>query len=100
METQSFWEATAPARPEYPTLEGNIEVDVAIIGGGITGITAALQLTNAGKRVAILEARRVGGGTTGWSTGNLYIPVGPYYQNISKSRNQETMRTVAQARNT
>jgi glycine/D-amino acid oxidase-like deaminating enzyme/Rieske Fe-S protein len=100
METQSFWEATAPKRTEFPILEGNIEVDVAIIGGGITGITAALQLTNAGKRVAILEARRVGGGTTGWSTGNLYVPVGPYYQNISKSRTQEIMRTVAQARNT
>src|SRR5688572_2097627 len=100
METQSFWEATAPARPEYPTLEGNIEVDVAIIGGGITGITTALQLINAGKKVAILEALRVGGGTTGWSTGNLYVPVGPYFHNISKNRNEETMKTVAHARNT
>lgn len=98
MNTESFWEATTPHRPEFPILESNIEVDVAIIGGGITGITTALQLSSAGMKVAVLEARRVGGGTTGWSTGNLYIPVGPYYHTISKSRNQETIRIVAQAR--
>jgi glycerol-3-phosphate dehydrogenase len=66
METQTFWEATTPQRPDYPTLEGDLQVDVAIIGGGITGITAAHQLVQAGKKVAVLEARRVGGGTTGW----------------------------------
>jgi glycine/D-amino acid oxidase-like deaminating enzyme/nitrite reductase/ring-hydroxylating ferredoxin subunit len=100
METQSFWEATTPQRPEFPALENDIEVDVAIIGGGITGITTALQLTAAGKKVAVLEARRVGGGTTGWSTGNLYVPVGPYLHNIAHSRDNETMQTVAQARKT
>jgi glycine/D-amino acid oxidase-like deaminating enzyme/nitrite reductase/ring-hydroxylating ferredoxin subunit len=98
METQSFWEATTPHRPDFPRLEANIEVDVAIIGGGITGITTALQLTKAGKKVAVLEARRVGGGTTGWSTGNLYVPVGSYFHNIAKSRNDDIMRTVARAR--
>ncbi|WP_191907039.1 FAD-dependent oxidoreductase [Adhaeribacter soli] len=98
METQSFWEATTPHRPEFPALDGNIDVDVAIIGGGITGITTALQLTNAGKKVAVLEARRVGGGTTGWSTGNLYVPVGFYLHNIARSRNQEVASTVARAR--
>jgi glycine/D-amino acid oxidase-like deaminating enzyme/nitrite reductase/ring-hydroxylating ferredoxin subunit len=98
MHTQSFWEATTPHRPEFPALEGNIDVDVAIIGGGITGITTALQLSQAGKTVAVLEARRVGGGTTGWSTGNLYVPVGPYLHHISKSRNEAVMRAVAQSR--
>ncbi|MDO6391546.1 FAD-dependent oxidoreductase [Pontibacter sp. BT731] len=98
METQSFWEATTPQRPDYPTLDGGLRVDVAIIGGGITGITAAHQLAKAGKRVAVLEARRVGGGTTGWSTGNLYVPVGPYFHHIAKTRSQEVASTVAQAR--
>jgi glycine/D-amino acid oxidase-like deaminating enzyme/nitrite reductase/ring-hydroxylating ferredoxin subunit len=98
MHTQSFWEATTPNRPEFPALEGNLEVDVAIVGGGITGITTAMQLSNAGLKVAVLEARRVGGGTTGWSTGNLYVPVGPYLHSISKSRNETVMQTVAQAR--
>ncbi|MFD2245393.1 FAD-dependent oxidoreductase [Pontibacter ruber] len=98
MKTQSFWEATTPQRPEFPPLEGNLDVDVAIIGGGITGITTALQLTDAGKSVAVLEARRVGGGTTGWSTGNLYVPTGAYYHKILDSRDKETMSSVAYAR--
>lgn len=98
METQSFWEATTPSRPEFPKLEGAIDVDVAIIGGGITGITTALRLTQAGKKVAVLEARRIGGGTTGWSTGNLYVPVGAYYHTIAKNRNEETAGIVAKAR--
>ncbi|HEV7349668.1 FAD-dependent oxidoreductase [Telluribacter sp.] len=98
METKSFWEATIKNRTDYPSLEGEIEVDVAIIGGGITGITTALLLTEAGKKVAILEARRIGGGTTGWSSGNLYVPVSPYYQNVKDSRDTQTIRTVAQAR--
>ena len=100
METISFWEATTPHRPEFPALSGDLEVDIAIVGGGITGITAALQLVEAGKRVAVVEARRIGGGTTGWSTGNLYVPVGPYYQHIQSSRDEETIRIIAEARNT
>jgi len=100
MHTQSFWEATTPQRPEFPSLEGDLEVDVAIIGGGITGITTALQLTEAGKKVAVLEARRVGGGTTGWSTGNLYVPTGSFYHKILDSRDAETVASVANARAT
>ncbi|GAB3169613.1 FAD-dependent oxidoreductase [Telluribacter humicola] len=98
METQSFWEATIAKRSEYPSLEGNIEVDVAIIGGGITGITTAQRLVAAGKKVAVLDARRIGGGTTGWSSGNLYVPVSPYYQNIKTNRDTQTIQTIAQAR--
>ena len=42
--------------PEFPTLQEDIEVDVAIVGGGITGITSAYLLANEGLKVAILEA--------------------------------------------
>jgi glycine/D-amino acid oxidase-like deaminating enzyme len=45
---------------------------VVIIGGGITGITSALFLSKAGKKVVVLEAAEIGLGTTGYSTGNLY----------------------------
>jgi glycine/D-amino acid oxidase-like deaminating enzyme/nitrite reductase/ring-hydroxylating ferredoxin subunit len=98
METESFWEATLHNRTKYPSLEQDIDVDVAIIGGGITGITTALQLTDAGQKVAVLEARRIGGGTSGRSTGNLYVPVSPYYQTVASERDVATSRTVAEAR--
>lgn len=79
MDTNSLWKhITTEAKP-YAELSDTIEVDVAIVGGGITGITSALQLIASGKKVALLESYRIGGGTTGFSTGNLYIPIQSYY---------------------
>ena len=72
MFTRSIWNAHSES-PRFKTLDQNIEVDVAIIGGGITGITTAQLLKQSGLKVAVLEAREVGRGTTGHSTGNLYV---------------------------
>src|SRR4051794_8655614 len=54
-----------------PPLNGDMEVDVAIVGAGITGITAAYLLAGAGLRVAVAEARRVGSGETKRTTAHL-----------------------------
>jgi len=56
MEHRSVWEATAPAVAFAP-LDGNITVDAAIVGAGITGITTAMLLSEAGRRVAVIEAK-------------------------------------------
>ncbi|HEX2548187.1 MAG TPA: FAD-dependent oxidoreductase, partial [Gammaproteobacteria bacterium] len=98
MNTTSLWEAISIRASSYPELSKDIEVDVAIVGGGITGITAALQLIKAGKKVAILEADKIGGVTTAYSTGNLYIPVQPFYQNIISKFNFETAKSIAYSR--
>lgn len=55
----------------YPSLRGNLNVDVAILGGGVTGAIAAWRLATAGLRVAVLEAGRVGRGSTAASTALL-----------------------------
>lgn len=94
--TQAIWSATAGAKA-YPPLSSDLEVDVAIIGGGITGITTAYSLAKAGKKVAVLEAKRVGMGTTGSSTGNLYAPSGQLHR-IESKHNEETMKAVAFSR--
>ncbi|WP_131781707.1 FAD-dependent oxidoreductase [Legionella gresilensis] len=94
----SLWETISKREKNYPILDNDIEVDVAIVGGGITAITAANELIAAGKRVAILEAHQVGGLTTGYSTGNLYVAVQPFYQSIEKKFNLDTARVVAQSR--
>lgn len=98
MDTKSLWEAISTRSSTYPDLSKDTEVDVAIIGGGITGITAAAHLIKAGKKVAILEAGKIGGVTTGYSTGNLYIPVQPFYQNIYSKFNLEIAKSIAHSR--
>jgi glycine/D-amino acid oxidase-like deaminating enzyme/nitrite reductase/ring-hydroxylating ferredoxin subunit len=68
----SYWHETAGGlSTQYPALEQNLQVDVAILGGGITGLTAAAHLKRSGKRVAVLEAGQIGAGTTGFTTGHL-----------------------------
>ncbi|RJQ38513.1 FAD-dependent oxidoreductase [Candidatus Microgenomates bacterium] len=68
--TESIWIATS-RDTNYPALKNNIEVDVAIIGGGITGLTSALLLKRAGKSVAVIEADKIVKGTTGYTTAKI-----------------------------
>lgn len=98
MQNNSLWEEISPNTANYPDLNEDIHVDVAIIGGGITGITAASQLRKAGKNIAIIEAEKIGSGTTGFSTGNLYVPVQPYFQTIISKFNLETAKAIAHSR--
>lgn len=67
---ESYWLATAP-ESNYPALPGDIRVDVAIIGGGIVGITSAFFLKEAGVSVAVIEADRILKGTTGNTTAKI-----------------------------
>ena len=68
----SFWQETAGnLAAHYPALSEDLHADVAILGGGITGLTAALHLQQAGRRVAVLEAGQIGDGTTGYTSGHL-----------------------------
>jgi glycine/D-amino acid oxidase-like deaminating enzyme/nitrite reductase/ring-hydroxylating ferredoxin subunit len=57
--------------PEYsfPTLSESLHVDVAVVGGGIAGVSTAYALARAGKKVVLLEANTIASGTTGRSTG-------------------------------
>ena len=66
----SLWVATAGGTG-YPCLDSDLEVDVAVVGGGIAGLTAALALKRAGHTVAVLEAARIGTGVTGHTTGKV-----------------------------
>ena len=58
-------------REPAPALEGDAEADVVLVGAGIAGLTTALLAARAGMRVVVLEARRIGDGTTGYTTGKV-----------------------------
>ncbi len=70
MHAAPLWRPT-PTPGQHPPLRRDIETDVAIIGGGITGLSLAHLLKLAGRRVVVLEMREVGTGGTGHSTGHL-----------------------------
>ena len=70
MTSQSFWRATAPPL-RFPSLDEDLRADVVVVGGGITGLTAAYLLLKARRSVVVLERDRIGGGETGQTTAHL-----------------------------
>ncbi|MDT0645072.1 FAD-dependent oxidoreductase [Zunongwangia sp. F260] len=95
---KSLWSSFATDPEKYPKLNKDIAVDVAIIGGGITGITTAQVLTERGYTVAVLEARSVGHGTTGHSTGNLYIIIDELLSSLKSKYNKDVVIRVIESR--
>lgn len=66
----SYWVESTP-ETDYPSLTGGTSVDVAVIGAGITGLTAAALLKRAGKTVAVVESKRIVRGATGYTTAKV-----------------------------
>jgi glycine/D-amino acid oxidase-like deaminating enzyme/nitrite reductase/ring-hydroxylating ferredoxin subunit len=98
MDTSSLWQGTAAKTACLPTLQSDLKVDVAIVGAGITGLTAAMLLVQAGKRVAVLDAHKAGDGSTGNSTGNLYATVDLGLHTLEERHGLEVMRRVVESR--
>lgn len=69
METTPYWFSTP--LPAFPSISRDVDVDVAVIGGGLTGITAAWLVKEAGAKVALLERERCASGDTGHTTAHL-----------------------------
>ena len=90
------WETDGP-RPHYPRLGPERAFDVAVIGAGITGLTTALRLKEAGKKVAVFDLGAVGGGATGHTSAHLTAcPDLPFGLLVSKF-GEETARRVVQS---
>src|SRR2546428_10762083 len=68
---QSAWRFSAPPAPALSSLQGGRKADVAIIGGGFTGATAALELARSGARVIIVDATEPGWGASGRNNGQV-----------------------------
>ncbi|SSC65322.1 NAD(P)/FAD-dependent oxidoreductase [Ciceribacter selenitireducens] len=67
----SWYQSTVTERPEYPALDGSKTVDVAIVGGGFTGLQAAYNLATAGLSVVVIEGCRIGDGASGRNGGQM-----------------------------
>ncbi len=98
MDTTSYWIDSAPL-PRYPTLEQSLEVDVVVIGGGLTGITAAYLLKQAGKTVALLERDRCARADTGHTTAHLTAVTDLSRQEMATTFGKDATRAVWEASN-
>lgn len=67
----SIWEAVTPPRPASPPLAGLQESEVAIIGGGFTGLSTALHLAKSGRKVSLIEGKTIGWGGSGRNNGQV-----------------------------
>ena len=97
MYTQSIWNDTTSLY-NFPALTNDITADVAIIGGGITGISTARLLVEQGFSVVVLESLKVGAGATGHSTGNLYVTTDKNLAQLSSKHNEDVMTKVVSSR--
>src|SRR5262245_29569982 len=70
MKKRSVWTDTSSPK-FFPQLRRRIEVDVLVVGGGITGLTTAYLLKQAGLRVAVVDQNRIGSGETSRTTAHV-----------------------------
>src|SRR5437867_13246956 len=83
MNTVPFWIDTAPIK-RFPALNKNVNVDVLVVGAGITGITAAYLLKQAGLTVALIERERIASIDTGHTTAHLTFVTDVDLQQLTK----------------
>jgi glycine/D-amino acid oxidase-like deaminating enzyme/nitrite reductase/ring-hydroxylating ferredoxin subunit len=93
---ESFWTESTQAKT-FPALTIDNEVDVAIVGGGITGITTAYLLTKQGLKVAVLEANQLFNGTTGHTTAKVTAQHGLIYDEFIQHLGEEKTKQYYQA---
>ncbi|MBA2504407.1 MAG: FAD-dependent oxidoreductase [Thermoleophilaceae bacterium] len=94
--SESLWIATAPDSGR-PPLTSDLDVDVAVLGGGMLGVSAAVLLAEAGKTVALLEMNRVGLGVTGYTSAKVTSQHQILYSQIEGRFGEDGARAYAQA---
>src|SRR4249919_2684924 len=88
------YEETAAALPAQPRLEGRVQADVCILGAGLTGLSAAIELAEAGLKVIVLEAREVGAGASGRNGGQVIFGYSCEQSRIASLVGMETSRQM------
>lgn len=91
---ESFW-MESPAGPAHAPLTKDIEVDVAVVGAGIAGLSTAWELARAGRRVAVLEADRIASGVTGYTTAKVSALHSSVYARLRGTWGPEAARLYA-----
>src|SRR4051794_8378585 len=92
----SYWLETTSS-PRYPRLLEDAETNVAIIGAGMAGLTAAYLLKKAGLKIIVLEKDMIGEGVSGHTTGKITSQHNLIYHTLSKRLGEDTARLYGDA---
>lgn len=97
----SLWTKTSRERVDAPPLTGSATVDLAVIGGGYTGCSAALHAAQAGASVCLLEAHQIGHGGSGRNVGlanaGLWLPPDEIRAHLGRAAGDRLIALLAQA---
>ncbi|HYP55299.1 MAG TPA: FAD-dependent oxidoreductase [Solirubrobacterales bacterium] len=96
-DNESVWIGTAAEQPSFPQLDRDVEAEVAVIGGGIVGITTALLLAEAGADVVLLESGRLARGVTANTTAKVTSQHGLIYAELRSKFGADGARAYGQA---
>ncbi len=92
----SFWNINNENN-RFASLDGDIQADVCVIGGGLTGLTTAYYLSKEGKKVVVLEKDVICSGTSGGTTGKVTSQHGLIYKYLKDSNGKEFARKYYEA---
>ncbi|HVL33956.1 MAG TPA: FAD-dependent oxidoreductase, partial [Actinomycetota bacterium] len=92
----SYWIGSTRAT-DYPRPSAGVSVDVAVIGGGITGLTTAFLAAQAGLAVAVIEYNRLASGTTGYTTAKVTSQHRLQYASLIERNGEQRARMYAEA---
>jgi glycine/D-amino acid oxidase-like deaminating enzyme/nitrite reductase/ring-hydroxylating ferredoxin subunit len=93
----SVWIDTGPEAPEFERLDCEVSAEVAVLGGGMVGITTALMLQERGTDVVLVEAGRLVHGVTGHTTAKVSSQHGMIYADLRSKFGEDGARTYGQA---
>jgi len=94
---KSYWIETAPPGDPHPSLDADLDVDVAVVGAGIAGLSTAWELARSGRGVALLEADRIATGVTGHTTAKLSALHTLVYGRLLRTRGAEAAELYARS---
>jgi len=91
---ETYYKPGADADIQRPPLTGQIDADVCVVGGGLAGLSAALELARLGRRVCVLEAERIAWGASGRNGGFVSPGYSAGYKTIARAVGADHAKTL------